>query len=181
MGTMLFACLLALLRTASAQEPSPWRDPSKHQVEFVTVDGNVRLEVLDWGGSGRPLVLLAGSGDTAHVFDGFAEKLTGNYHVYGVTRRGYGASSYPESGYGDKRLADDVLEVLDALHLAKPVLAGHSMGGHEAAAVASAYPDRLGGLVIMDSTADPTFDWSPYQELHKRLPAAMNAPAAPPA
>jgi hypothetical protein len=47
--------------------------------------------------------------------------------------------------------------------------------------VASAYPDRLAGLVIMDSTADPTFDWSAYQALHKRLPAAMNAPAAPPA
>jgi hypothetical protein len=39
------------------------------------VQEGVRLEVLDWGGSGRPLVLLAGGGDTAHVFDDFAPKL----------------------------------------------------------------------------------------------------------
>ena len=40
------------------------KDPSSHIVRFVPVDMNVRLEVLDWGGSGRPLVLLAGGGDT---------------------------------------------------------------------------------------------------------------------
>jgi len=32
--------------------------------------------VLDWGGSGKPLVLLTGSGNTAHVFDELAGKLT---------------------------------------------------------------------------------------------------------
>src|SRR5438132_6423734 len=36
------------------------RDESPHTVHFVTVDGNVKLEVLDWGGSGRALVLVAG-------------------------------------------------------------------------------------------------------------------------
>jgi hypothetical protein len=33
----------------------------------VEVDRNVKLEVLDWGGSNGPLVLRAGGGDTAHV------------------------------------------------------------------------------------------------------------------
>src|SRR5437899_4830615 len=42
-----------------------WPDPSKHDVKFVTVEEGVRLEVLDWGGSGRPVVLLAGSGNSA--------------------------------------------------------------------------------------------------------------------
>ena len=37
------------------------------QQQFVTVAPNVKLEVLDWGGPGRNLVLLAGGGDTAHV------------------------------------------------------------------------------------------------------------------
>jgi hypothetical protein len=62
------------------------RDESPHTFHFVTVDGNVKLEVLDWGGSGRALVLLAGLGDTAHVFDNFAPKLANTYHVYGITR-----------------------------------------------------------------------------------------------
>src|SRR5262249_12587943 len=83
-----------------SQQTSPWQDASPHTVEFVTVDENVRLEVLDWGGSGPSVVLLPGGGDTAHVFDGFAPKLAAFYHVYGITRRGFGASSVPASGYG---------------------------------------------------------------------------------
>src|ERR1700722_7294174 len=102
MGNLRWANVSALLVLSfmgrlSAQEPVPWHDPSPHTVQFVTVDENVKLEVLDWGGTGRPLVLLAGLGNTAHVFDEFAPKLTPEYHVYGITRRGYGASSHPES------------------------------------------------------------------------------------
>jgi non-heme chloroperoxidase len=58
------------------------------------VEKGVRLEVLDWGGSGRPLVLLAGGGDTAHIFDDFAPKLTPSFHVYGIARRGFGESGF---------------------------------------------------------------------------------------
>ena len=46
----------------AAQETGVWKDPSPHKVSLVTVDRDVRLEVLDWGGPGRPLVLLAGLG-----------------------------------------------------------------------------------------------------------------------
>src|SRR5207253_22448 len=56
-----------------------WKDPSPHTAQFVTVDNNVKLEVLDWGGSGRPLVLLTGLGNTAHIFDKFAPKLAASY------------------------------------------------------------------------------------------------------
>lgn len=64
-----------------SQNPAPWKDPSPHTTQFVGVGENVRLEVLDWGGSGKPIVLLAGGGNTAHVFDEFAPKLTADYHV----------------------------------------------------------------------------------------------------
>ena len=68
--------LTSCLSLVYAQESGSWRDPSKRRVQFVTVDNDVRLEVLDWGGSGRPITLLAGSGNSAHVFDDFAPKLT---------------------------------------------------------------------------------------------------------
>ncbi len=91
-----FISVLMMLATGCAQR---WHDPSKHNVQFVTVANSVRLAVLDWGGSGQPLVLLAGLGTTAHVFDGFAERLTQFNHVCGITRRGYGASTRTPSGY----------------------------------------------------------------------------------
>jgi non-heme chloroperoxidase len=126
-------------------------DRSPHLVKFIPVDKIVKLEVLDWGGSGRPLVLLAGLGGTAHVFDTFALKLTGIGHVYGITRRGYGQSAVPDSGYSADRLGDDVREVLDALKLEHPILVGHSIAGEELSSVGSRYPKRVAGLVYMDA------------------------------
>ena len=72
---IVLALILLTSQIGLAQTESDWHDPSKHRVQLVTVEKGIRLEVLDWGGSGRPVVLLAGLGFTAHVFDGFAEKL----------------------------------------------------------------------------------------------------------
>jgi non-heme chloroperoxidase len=88
-GSVLVAFLAVPLH---AQSSPVWKDPSPHTTRFITVDKDVRLEVLDWGGSGRPIVLLAGGGNTAHIFDSFAPKLTAHHHVYGITRRGFGAN-----------------------------------------------------------------------------------------
>ena len=139
-----------------------WSDPSPHRVEFVTVAKGVRLEVLDWGGSGQPIVLLSGLGNTAHVFDDFAtavmsiEAPAGAYHVYAITRRGYGDSSAPVSGYTASHLADDVLAVLDSLKIVSPVLVGHSIAGEEMSALAARHPDRVAGLVYLDAAYDRT-------------------------
>src|SRR5438094_9313450 len=124
-GPILFIALLAPLYS---QQSASWRDPSSHTVQFVSVDKNVRLEVLDWGGSGGPVVLLAGGGNTAHVFDDFAPKLTARNHVYGITRRGFGRSGFSETSTPSERLRDDVLAVIAALNLDRPVLVGHSFG-----------------------------------------------------
>jgi pimeloyl-ACP methyl ester carboxylesterase len=140
---------------ALAAEPSathPWVDPSPHRASLVTVDQDVQLEVLDWGGTGRPVVLLTGLGNTAHVYDDFAPKLTGKYHVYGISRRGYGASSVPKTGYSADRLGDDVLAVLAALKLDRPVLVGHSIAGEELSSIGSRHPERVSGLVYLDAT-----------------------------
>src|ERR1700694_1086611 len=153
-----------LLAPLWAQSASAWRDHSPHTVRFVTVDNNVRLEVLDWGGSGRPIVLLAGMGNTAHVFDEFAPKLTSDFHAYGITRRGFGASSVPESGYDADRLGEDVLAVIDSLHLSAPVLAGHSVAGQELSSLGSRHPDRISGLIYLDA-AYPYAYAAPQTEL----------------
>ncbi len=155
------ACSMLLMFLAVplySQQRASWKDPSPHITRFVTVDKNVRLEVLDWGGSGRPLVLLAGGGDTAHVFDDFAPKLTGSFHVYGITRRGFGESGYSASEYGADRLGDDVLAVLDSLKLERPLLVGHSIAGEELSSVASRYPNRVAGLVYLEAGYPYAFD-----------------------
>lgn len=128
-----------------------WNDPSPHRIQFVLVEENVKLEVLDWGGRGRSLVLLAGLGNTAHVYDDIAPKLAERYHVFGITRRGFGASSSPSSGYSADRLGDDVIQVLGRLKIARPVLVGHSLAGEELSSVATRYPLRIAGLVYLEA------------------------------
>jgi pimeloyl-ACP methyl ester carboxylesterase len=136
---------------AYTQQSASWRDPSSHAVRFVNVEEHVRLEVLDWGGAGKPVVLLAGGGNTAHVFDEFAPKLATDHHVYGITRRGFGASGFSTSENPVDRLRDDVLAVIGALKLERPVLAGHSIAGAELSAVAASQPDRIAGLVYLEA------------------------------
>jgi non-heme chloroperoxidase len=139
------------LELKRATPETAWKDPSPHTAQFVSVEKDVKLEVLDWGGRGRPLVFVPGLGNTAHIFDVFAPKLTPQYHVYGITRRGFGASSAPSTGYSADRMGDDVLAVLDALKIEKPVLAGHSLGGEELSSVGSRRPERVAGLIYLDA------------------------------
>jgi pimeloyl-ACP methyl ester carboxylesterase len=170
--------LLTFLTALCAQQSTVWHDPSPHKIQFVTVAENVRLEVLDWGGSGRALVLLAGLGATAHTFDEFARKLANNYHVFGVTRRGSGASSVPAVGYGADRLGDDVLEVLDSLKLNKPVLLGSSLGGEELSSVGSRYPGRVSGLIYLDAGYSYAFDNGKGPSLKELLEGTPQPPPA---
>jgi pimeloyl-ACP methyl ester carboxylesterase len=150
----LFACA----STPLFPQESPWVDPSPHRIQFVTVDDAVRLEVLDWGGKDRPILLLAGGGDTAHVFDDFASKLTTFAHVYGITRRGFGASGYATPDNVADRLGEDVLAVMNALKLEKPVLVGHSIAGAELSWIANHHPQRIAGLIYLEAGYSYAFD-----------------------
>jgi len=147
-----------LAAEAHAQRAAQWKDPSSHRTRFVSVEKNVQLEVLDWGGPGRPVILLGGGGQTAHVFDGFAAKLAARWHVYGITRRGFGASGYLPMDNPADRLGDDIVAVIDALKINKPVLAGHSFGGAEMSSVAHRHPDRIAGLIYLDAACSYAFD-----------------------
>jgi pimeloyl-ACP methyl ester carboxylesterase len=129
-------------------------DPTVRNTKFMMVQKGVTLEVLDWGGSGKPVVLLAGLGNTAHVFDRFASKLATRYHVYGITRRGFGDSSRPPAtpaNYSADRLGDDVLAVIEALKLNRPVLIGHSIAGEELSSIGTRHPDKVAALVYLDA------------------------------
>jgi pimeloyl-ACP methyl ester carboxylesterase len=182
-STIWTAATAALCAFAAMAQPE-WRDPSPHRVRFVTVAPDVRLEVLDWGGTGRAIVLLAGLGNTAHVFDDFAPKLTGEYHVYGVTRRGFGASSVPASGYESDRLGDDVLAVFDELHLERPVLVGHSIGGAELSSIATRRPERVAGVVYLDAAYGYAFDNGKgvsFEEMNKATSGGASPPPPGPA
>jgi hypothetical protein len=70
-GGIFLLAALATTATLLLRQPTKFTDLSGHTTSFVAVAPDVTLEVLDWAGSGPPLILLSGLGNTAHVFDHF--------------------------------------------------------------------------------------------------------------
>jgi pimeloyl-ACP methyl ester carboxylesterase len=155
----------------AAHSQTIFTDTSPHKTQFIQVDDGVQLEVLDWGGAGRPIVLLAGY-LTAHVYDEIAPKLLDLGHIYGITRRGLGASSKPTGGYAAEKSAEDVLHVLDRLALQRPILVGHSFGGQDLTFLGATQPERMSALVYLDSAEDTTLEPVGSMDTEK-LPEAL--------
>ncbi len=124
---------------------------SQHQVKIIQGSTNNKLEVLDWGGSGQPILFLTGLGNSAHVYDDFAPRFIDKFHVYAMSRRGFGASDQPLNGYGIDTLITDVLAVCKTLHLNKVILMGHSLAGDEITAFAAKYPEKVESVVYFDA------------------------------
>jgi pimeloyl-ACP methyl ester carboxylesterase len=130
-----------------------WTDPSPHQCGFVQVD-EVRLHYLDWGGSGEALVLLHGSGGTAHGFDDLASKFTDRFRVLALTRRGHAQSDHPESGYTVEQTTRDLLAFLDAHGIRRAHLVAHSFAGAELTRFATLHPERVLSATYLDALPD---------------------------
>lgn len=135
-------------------QQSHWRDAAPHEPSSVTVDDGVQIEVLDFGGTGTPILLLPGLGATAHAYDELAPQLARHHRVIAMTRRGTGGSAGPDFGFDTPRLSQDVLRVLDAMNLGKVLLVGHSIAGDELTWLGGRHPERLTGLVYLDAAYD---------------------------
>jgi pimeloyl-ACP methyl ester carboxylesterase len=130
-----------------------WRDLSPHHVGFVGPKDR-RLQYLDWGGAGPPLVLLHGWNSDAHVFDDMAPRLVGPFHVVAFSLPGFGNSDAPDSAYSLNTAADAVLSALDSLHIPQASFAGHSFAGWILSRIATRYPARVNRLIYLDAAFD---------------------------
>ena len=135
-------------------QSAPTPDLARHTAMQIPVEANTQLEVLDFGGLGDPIIFLAGMGLDAHEFDDFAPMFLPTHRVLAISRRGFGKSSAPvpdHENYSADRLGRDVLAVMSALKIDKPVLVGHSIAGEELSAVAASHPEKVSGLVYLEA------------------------------
>jgi len=129
----------------------------------------IGLEVEDHG-AGVPLVLLHGFPLSSAIWDPLRPALAEVARLVTPDLRGFGGSDKPDGGYAMAELAADVVALADALALDRFVLGGHSMGGYVAMRVAAASPERLAGLILIDTRAEAD---SP--EAAERRTAAVSA------
>jgi len=109
-----------------------------------------RIHVRDEGSGGLPVVFLHSYAGNADHWSNQIDHLKSTRRVIAIDLRGHGQSDPPASGHYDvDSLAADVSAAVDALHLQRFVLVGHSMGGSAAIAYAAAHPEHVAGLVLV--------------------------------
>jgi pimeloyl-ACP methyl ester carboxylesterase/DNA-binding SARP family transcriptional activator len=109
---------------------------------------DVTLHIVEWAGGEPTILAIHGSAGMAHNFEALARQLAPTFRVVGVDLRGHGFSDKPPAGYDLPRHVDDLVQLIEALKLRRPVLLGHSAGGTIAAFVASRTP--LAGVILLE-------------------------------
>jgi len=105
-----------------------------------------------WGENGEkpPLVLVHGLASTARIWDYVAPLLAREYRVVAYDQRGHAESEKPDVGYDLPTMLADLVGLVEALEIEKPVVVGHSWGANLALAYAASYPDSCAGLALVD-------------------------------
>jgi len=144
---LVLALALQILTIAAAlQSPGVGASPT---AGFVEVQG-VRLQYLDWGGQGEPLVLVPARCETPFVFGDLAPLLLNQFRVLGMTARGCGGSGLASDGYSLDLQIRDLIGFLDAMNIKRATFAGHSASGGKVVRLARQFPSRVTRIVTFD-------------------------------
>jgi len=120
---------------------------SKHHV----VAAGHRIAYYE-GGAGDPLVLVHGFTGSKENWLESARYLTPQFHVFAIDLPGWGESERRAGeDYAPADQARRLNDILDALHVDRATIVGHSMGGHVSGLFAARYPDRVANLMLVDS------------------------------
>ena len=117
--------------------------------EWVDLNG-LSFHYRDWGGSGQPIVLLHGLASTCHIWDMVAPILAEDNAVVALDQRGHGVSAKPDDGYEFATVSNDLLALIRARNMERPIIVGHSWGADVALEFAVAYPEIACGICFVD-------------------------------
>ena len=110
-------------------------------------------------GVGPPVVLVhGGASDSRDWLDTLAS-LSGRYTFYAPDLIGFGQSDRDAKGYQLPDFSDFLLGLIAELRLERPALVGHSFGGRVCLDAALKSPDRVGRLVIVDTSGLGKMSW----------------------
>jgi pimeloyl-ACP methyl ester carboxylesterase len=106
-------------------------------------------------GSGPAVLLIHGVLMDRTMFDAQVEALSNRYRVIRPDLRGHGESEHRSEPYDQWDLMEDDVALLDHLGIERAVWGGVSQGGFQSLRAALRHPDRVAGLVLIDTQAGP--------------------------
>ena len=133
---------------------------------FTKID-NLNIHVLV-GGNGKPVVLLHGFMSMAYDWRFNIQELSKHFSVYALDLPGFGYSDKPLNfGYNSDGYAEFIVSFLNEYNIDRAVLVGNSMGGQIALMTCLKYPERVAGLVLIDSGGYPqSVEFLPFKLLY---------------
>lgn len=120
----------------------------------------LHVEQRSGDASAVPFVLVHGLASNVRLWDGVAERLHALGHtVIALDQRGHGRSDAPDAGYDLDTAVADLLGLIGALGLPRPVLVGQSWGGNVALELGWRRPDAVCGIACVDGGVIELADW----------------------
>ena len=108
--------------------------------EWANLNG-LDFHYRDWDGSGQSIILLHGLASNCHIWDMVAPILAKDNAVVALDQRGHGVSAKPDDGYDFATVSNDLLDLIRARNMERPIVVGHSWGADVALEFAAAYPE----------------------------------------
>ena len=140
----------------------------KARAEYIKVKRNVHLHITD-AGEGRPVVLLPGWPLSDEMYEyQYNDLINHNFHVIGITFRGFGKSDRPYGSYDYDVHAADVDKVLRKLGVKDAVMVGFSMGGAIAVRYLSKFKGARVSKLVLAGAAAPI--WTQREDFAYNLP-----------
>lgn len=120
-------------------------------MEFFAISNGIPVHISDSQKGEQTIILLHGYLETLYIFTEFSFLLEKKYRVISVDLPGHGLSGSDKQVNSMEFCAAVVVDVMDKCKVDKAFVAGHSMGGYVAQACAENYPERIKGLVLLNS------------------------------
>ena len=130
--------------------------PPAFPVRSVALPTGATLQFAEQGNRAGPVLLcLHGYTDSWKSYARAMPEISRRYRILSVTLRGFGDASKPETGYAGADFTADLVALMDALHISKATVIGHSMGSFIAQQLAFTHPERVEALVLIGSAPKP--------------------------
>ena len=152
--SIIVYCIFGFLISCQSPEKKSSMESEPEYMEGFIQSGNVKIHYLDWGGSGQPIVLIHGLGDTPYIFQDLASSLKNNLRIIAYSKRGHYKTEASNTRYDIDELVSDLKLLVDSLQINKVNLLGWSMGGNEITEFAIRYPDRTNKLIYLEAGYD---------------------------
>jgi pimeloyl-ACP methyl ester carboxylesterase len=125
---------------------------------------HLRFHYRNWGGEGRPMVLLHGLASNARIWDFVAPTLARHFRVLALDQRSHGLTDVAEDGYDFPTIMRDLHAFLETLDLQRPILVGHSWGANTVLEYAATRPAVPAAIVLVDGgfselSSVPSMTW----------------------